>query len=373
MVKPLRFLFIDMAKDGLASGRSAEMDICGFPSHGMKQAKLSVRSAQGSEFDAGAMWTEATNNPASAQLYKGVGATNRAVNDGLVKDLGRSFLFLIVEALRPTSGRWYESFGFAGNPSAVPVGDSDVAGMAKTAESGNAMHETIPDAGSGHEMFKCVDHTDGCFRSQGGKRVHFLPKKNRIAEYAFGDQTQPLMLFAKNKSATLRLHTFAIAFEHAAADIFALKRKTSGLDGEVGANGQADQVDGVGHGPGFIEVVDAPDEAAFDVAPGTEILDVQIAHSEDMGSIRKIRADLGPELRPAVVGGAEEREEFRLHTRVFDTQVFLIDMSTLGQPGFKVASGFDDVHAANNSVAGNGKSMAGGPHEARAEAAKTDS
>jgi hypothetical protein len=30
---------------------------------------------------------------------------------------------------------------------------------------------------------------------------------------------------------------------------------------------------------------------------------------------------------------------------VFEAQVFLIEVSALGQPGFEVASGFDDVHA----------------------------
>ena len=36
-----------------------------------------------------------------------------------------------------------ERFGFAGDASAMPIGDGDVAGVAETAESGDAVRETI--------------------------------------------------------------------------------------------------------------------------------------------------------------------------------------------------------------------------------------
>ena len=155
------------------------------------------------------------------------------------------------------------------------------------------------------------------------------------------------------------LDAFAIAFEHGAADVFAFEGKTSGFDGEVGADGEADQIDGVGHGPGFVEVVDAPDQAAFDVAPGAEIFDVKIADGKDVRSLGQFGTDLGPELRPAVVSGAEEGEEFRLHVGVFEAEVFLIEVSALGEPGFELAGGFDDVHAGNDSDGGKGKSNLG--------------
>jgi hypothetical protein len=34
---------------------------------------------------------------------------------------------------------------------------------------------------------------------------------------------------------------------------------------------------------------------------------------------------------------------------VFEAKIFLLEMSALAEPGFKVAGGFDDVHAGNNS------------------------
>ena len=55
VVQPLGFLFVDVAKDGFAGGWGAEMDVGGFPSHGVEQAKFDVGGAQGGEQDAGAV------------------------------------------------------------------------------------------------------------------------------------------------------------------------------------------------------------------------------------------------------------------------------------------------------------------------------
>ena len=95
----------------------------------------------------------------------------------------------------------------------------------------------------------------------------------------------------------------------------------------MGANGETYQIDGVGHGPGFVEIVDAPDEAAFDVAPGSEIFDVEIAYGEDLRRAGEVGTDFRPELRPAVISGAEKHEDVRLHVGVFEAKVLLVDAS----------------------------------------------
>jgi hypothetical protein len=41
---------------------------------------------------------------------------------------------------------------------------------------------------------------------------------------------------------------------------------------------------------------------------------------------------------------------------VFDAQVFLIEVSALGEPVFKLAGRFDNIHAGNDSGGENGKS-----------------
>ena len=80
-------------------------------------------------------------------------------------------------------------------------------------------------------MLDGIDGADRSFGFQGRERVHLLPETDRIAEFAFGDAAEPLMFFAEDEGATLLLHSLAIAFEHDAADVLTLERKTSGLDG----------------------------------------------------------------------------------------------------------------------------------------------
>ena len=75
---------------------------------------------------------------------------------------------------------------------------------------------------------------------------------------------------------------------------------------QMSTHGEADEIVGVGHGMGFVEVVDAPDQAAFNVAPGAEIFHVQVAHRQHARSLGKFGAHLRPDLRPAVIGSAQK-------------------------------------------------------------------
>ena len=354
VVQPLPFLFIEMAEDGFAGGLSAEMDVGGFPSHGVQEAEFGVGGAQGGEFDAGAVGTEAADDPASAQLDEGIGTADGAGDDGLVEDLSRAAVVLRIKALSPVGGGRDQGFGFAGNAAAVPVGDGYIAGVAETAESGDAVRETIAEAGRGHQMLEGIDGADRGFGFEGGECVHLLPEADGIAEIAFGDAAEPLMLFAQHEGASLFAHGIAIAFEQGTANVLAFEGEASGLGGQMSTDGEADQVDGVGHGPGFVEIVDTPDESAFDVAPGAEIFDVKISDGEDLRGAGKVGTDLRPELRPAVISGAEEQEDVRLHVGVFEAEVLLVDLRVVGQPGFELAGGFDYVHAGNDSGGGMG-------------------
>lgn len=83
---------------------------------------------------------------------------------------------------------------------------------------------------------------------------------------------------------------------------------------------------------------------------------MKIANGENLWGFGEIGTDLGPDLRPAVEGGAEECEKLLLHAEVFEAEIFLVEMSALGQPGFELAGCFNHVHAGNDSGGANGKS-----------------
>src|SRR6267154_2693259 len=94
VVQPLPFLLCEMAKSRFAGGQSAKMDVGGFPSHGVKKAKLSAGSAQGSEFDAGAVGAEAADDPTTTELDKGIGAADGVIDDGLIENFSGTIVIL---------------------------------------------------------------------------------------------------------------------------------------------------------------------------------------------------------------------------------------------------------------------------------------
>ncbi len=76
---------------------------------------------------------------------------------------------------------------------------------------------------------------------------------------------------------------------------------------EPRADDEADEIERVGHARGLIEIVDAPDKASFDVAPGAEILDMQVADREDFWRVLQFGAERFDGRRPAEVGRRAER------------------------------------------------------------------
>lgn len=75
-----------------------------------------------------------------------------------------------------------------------------------------------------------------------------------------------------------------------------------------------------------------------------------------MSSLSQVGTNFRPNLRPAIVSGAEKRKEFCLHVRVFKAEVFLVEVRALGEPVLELAGSFDDVHAGNDNGEENGKS-----------------
>src|ERR1700691_6412504 len=113
------------------------MNVGGFPSHGVEQAEFGIGDAQGSEFDAGAVRTEAASDPASAKLDERIGTADGVVDDHLIENFGRACVLLRfavgLKILGPMRSRRDKRFGLAVDAAAVPAGDGDVAGVAEAA------------------------------------------------------------------------------------------------------------------------------------------------------------------------------------------------------------------------------------------------
>jgi hypothetical protein len=62
---------------------------------------------------------------------------------------------------------------------------------------------------------------------------------------------------------------------------------------------------------------------------------VEIAHRKNLGSLGEIRADFGPDLHPAVEGGAKKREWGFRHALMFQTNVGHNELGVATKPFFE--------------------------------------
>src|SRR5215475_11369892 len=113
------------------------------------------------------------------------------------------------------------------------------------------------------------------------------------------------MLLFEHKGPAFLLQTLAIARLDRVAGFVVLQPQVASLRGEMRTRGEADEVVRIREWIRFVKIIYAPDQAALGIAPGSEILDMQIADREHMLGLREFGADLRPDLRPAIEGGAK--------------------------------------------------------------------
>ena len=193
-------------------------------------------------------------------------------------------------------------------------------------------------------MLDGFEGADRNFALPCGQAIHFRPEADRVAQFVFGNLAQPLVVFAEDESSSFFSHALAVAIENGITNIFFFDGQVSGRGCQVRAHGQANQVVGVGHGVSFVEVVNAPNQAAFNVAPRAEVLHMQVADSQYTRTCGQLRTNLGPHLRPTVIRGTQERKYRGFHILVFEAKVRLDDVGVVAEPVFKLTRGFDDVH-----------------------------
>src|SRR5437899_7719268 len=100
------------------------------------------------------------------------------------------------------------------------------------------------------------------------------------------------MRFVQAKCSSDCGSAIALTFFEDLCVLAARKAQVLPRDCQIGAGRQAYKIQGVRGGPGFIEVVHAPNQAAFLVPPRPEILDVQVADGENGGSTSRGRGRL---------------------------------------------------------------------------------
>src|SRR4029078_6512891 len=116
------------------------------------------------------------------------------------------------------------------------------------------------------------------------------------------------------------------------------------LDCQERAGREPDKVLRVRQPARLVDVVDAPDESSFDVAPGAEVLDVQIADGQHRRGISHLGADGGPLLDPAIERHAQEQEGVFRQAFVLEPQVWPNDRYGAPEPRLVGFRRLEDVH-----------------------------
>src|SRR6478672_8930868 len=98
----------------------------------------------------------------------------------------------------------------------------------------------------------------------------------------------------------------------------------------------------VGHASGLIEIIDAPDQPPFFVAPSAKIFHMQVPNRQHSRSLDQIGAGLPPERTPPVECRAQESEERARHLAVFELKIRLHNIDLTAEPALIVNSGSDD-------------------------------
>jgi hypothetical protein len=176
-----------------------------------------------------------------------------------------------------------------------------------------------------------------------------FPEWQGLSQILLGHGAQKRMFLHQHVRRAAFLEALTIAAKYFLADGRSLDVEGRiGIRGEKGADGQPHQVVGEGHRMGLVEIVHAPDEAAFAVAPRSEIFQVKIAHDPGGGGARQVGALLEPELAPAVVGGAKKEKGIGPHLAVLVRQIFRHQLDRLAQPRFELSRGLIDSHSGSS-------------------------
>src|SRR5277367_3508582 len=110
------------------------------------------------------------------------------------------------------------------------------------------------------------------------------------------------------------------------------------------AGREPDQVVGIGQRIRVIEIVHAPRETAFRVAPGAEAVNVKVATRENLRSVAQVGANLRPQLSPSIERTAKKHEQVAAHLLVLQPQIGLDDGSATAHPTFVTAGSLQEIH-----------------------------
>src|SRR3989441_1896570 len=150
------------------------------------------------------------------------------------------------------------------------------------------------------------------------QRSELVPELRGIAKLDKRQVAEPRLMLRQHDRAPALEETPYVAFENGVASPFVGDPEESLLSREHDTRREAHQVERVRRAARLVDVVDAPHEPAFGIAPRSKIFGMQIADCEDVwrGGFRPTHG--GPVLEPAVKRRAQKHERTFAHAMVLE-------------------------------------------------------
>jgi len=188
-------------------------------------------------------------------------------------------------------------------------------------------------------MFKGVAGIARRTRSRDREHVQFAPEVIDRLDRIDPETLQMLLAFGEGYWRATGAQALPVSCGQVIAGVSQVKVKQVGIDCQLHAGCEPHQVVRVRQGPRLVEVVDPPDKTPFNVAPGAETVDVQIAHCK---CLRRVLYGAGhvlcPQLDPSIKSTFEKCEKLLPHRGMLVTQVGFDHRDMLPHPGLVACS-----------------------------------
>src|SRR5579862_2668985 len=211
-----------------------------------------------------------------------------------------------------------DALRFAGDQRALPRRQGKDTRMAEAAEAGDAAAQLIRTLRQRQRVLDEATCLVREFCGVGGALLQLLPERDGIAKAACGEDAESRVVLGKNEGLAAIGDGIAVALFDGFGGCALGHAEMIAVDRQISTGSEANEIKRICARECFVEVVDSPDETPFGVAPGAEVFDVKIPDAEDGRSLRDFWTRLGPMLKPAIEGGAEEGEWILRHERVLE-------------------------------------------------------
>ncbi|MGA8670257.1 MAG: hypothetical protein WB679_10300, partial [Terracidiphilus sp.] len=183
---------------------------------------------------------------------------------------------------------------FSGNAATPPPGDGHEPFLAQASQPSLSTDDFVVDTRFRQGLLEGTFEVFCQGLGDRRKPIQFPPEVGRWFETFDAELTQLLLLLGENDRLAAFTKALRISVEDCVTSVFQLDRKPFGIDYDLHARRQADEIVGVSQGIGFVEIIDAPTKPTLAISPSAEAVYMQVTNCENSRRMAEIGAHRWP-------------------------------------------------------------------------------